>query len=199
MSERQVLRGFMANIDSIPPLILTFQFNPTKVTDNKAVNYADGKAGLCGKAPGKVYTGGGDRTLTFTIQLDGLEQGTNALIPSGLDNGVSTELAKLRSFLYPQADAWGSVSDLLGGGSDQGVRMSAPPTCIFGYGTKILDCVVTSINIEETMFNSFLAPVRAEATITLTVIEEDGSALFEFDTEHRNVLAALGLQNISIF
>jgi hypothetical protein len=197
MTDRQVLRGFLANIDSIPPLILTFQFNPTKVSDNKVVKYAEGKAGLCGRSPGKVYTGGGDRTISFTIQLDGLEQGSNALNPTGLDNGISTELAKLRSFLYPKSDAWGSISELLGD-TDQGRRMVAPPTCIFGYGTKILDCVVTSITIDETMFNSFLAPVRAQATITLTVIEVEGNTLFELDNQHRNLLAALGVQNISV-
>ena len=28
--EKQVLRGFIANIDMIPPLILTFQYNPSR-------------------------------------------------------------------------------------------------------------------------------------------------------------------------
>jgi hypothetical protein len=198
MTERQVLRGFMANIDVLPPLILTFQFNPESINDNKSVNYADRNSDLCGNAPGKVYTGGGHRTISFDIKLHGLEQGSNAINPTALDNGISTELAKLRSFLYPKADAWATVSGLFGGG-DEGKRLSSPPTCIFGFGTKILACVVTDITINETQFNSLLAPVRADVSITLTVIEEDGNALYEFDKQHRNVLAALGIQNISIF
>jgi hypothetical protein len=198
MSDRQVLRGFMANVDVIPPLILTFPFNPAQITDNKAVKFGDRSADLNGTAPGKTYTGGGDRIISFEIKFHGLEQGTNVLNPTPLDNGVSTELAKLRSFLYPKADAWATLSGLFGG-STQGTRLSAPPTCIFGFGTKILEGVVTDIRITESQFNSTLAPVRAEAVVTLAVIEESGAALYEFDKQHRNVLAALGLQNIRIF
>jgi hypothetical protein len=195
MIERQVLRGFLANIDVIPPLIVTFQFNPKQITDNKAVKFSDRNNDLCGNAPQKVYTGGGHRTISFDLSLHGLEQGSNALNPTGLDNGISTELAKLRSFLYPSSDAWGT----LGMGSEEGVRMKAPPTCVFGFGTKILECVVTDINVTETQFNSLLAPVRADVKVTLAVIEAEGNGLYELDKQHRNILAALGLQNIRVF
>lgn len=198
MGDRQVLRGFLANVDVLPPLIVTFQFNPASLTDNKAVNYSDRSTELCGNAPGKVYTGGGHRTISFDLKLHGLEQGSNALNPTPLDNGISTELAKLRSFLYPKADAWATLGGLLGG-STEGVRLTAPPTCVFGFGLKVLECVVTDIRINETQFNSLLAPVRADVGITLVVIEEQGNALYEFDKQHRNVLAALGLQNIRLF
>jgi hypothetical protein len=194
MANGQVLRGFLANIEMIPPLVFTFQFNPDSVSDNKAVKYADRDNELCGNAPGKVYTGGGDRTISFTFQLHGLEQGTNVLNPTAFDNGISTELAKLRSFLYPKEDAW-----VVFGGGGEGKRLSAPPTCFFGFGSKVLECVVTEMDIQETQFNSLLAPVRAEVTVTLTVVEEDGNALYELDRHHRNLQAALGLQNINIF
>jgi hypothetical protein len=196
-TDRMTLRGFIANIDVLPPLIVTFQYNPTSVSDNKVVNYSDRTRSLC-TAPEKVYTSGGTRTITFDLKLDGLEQGTNALNPTPVDNGISTELAKLRSFLYPMADAWGTISGLLGG-SSSGKRLAAPPTCYFGFGTKLLECVVTDIRITETMFNSALAPVRADVTVTLAVIEDDDNTLYQIDTQHRNALAALGLQNIRIF
>jgi hypothetical protein len=196
-TERITLRGFIANIEVLPPLIVTFQYNPTSVSDNKAVTYADRTRSLC-TSPEKVYTSGGTRTITFDLKLDGLEQGPNALNPTPIDNGISTELAKLRSFLYPMADAWSTVSDLLGG-SSSGKRLAAPPTCYFGFGTRILECVVTDIRITETMFNSALAPVRADVTVTLAVIEDDDNKLYKLDRLHRNVLAAVGLQNIRIF
>lgn len=194
MIEKQVLRGFLANVEVIPPLIVTFQFNPESISDNKAVNYAERNASLSEDTPGKVYTGGGDRTISFDIKLHGLEQGANALNPTPVDNGISTELAKLRSFLYPKADAWATI-----GSGEEGKRISSPPTCIFGFGTKILECVVTGMNITETQFNSALAPVRAEAKITLTVIEEKDNKLYTLDKAHRNALAALGIQNIRPF
>jgi hypothetical protein len=192
--ERQVLRGFIANIEMLPPLIVTFQFNPASVSDNKTARYTDRNADLCGNAPGKVYTGGGDRTISFDLKLHGLEEGSNAINPTGLDNGVSTEIAKLRSFMYPKSDAWAVF-----GSDGEGQRLVPPPTCVFGFGTKILECVVTSVTITETQFNSYLAPVRADASVTLVVIEDRDNALYELDKQHRNVLSALGLQNISLF
>ena len=194
MFERQVLRGFIASVEVLPPLIVTFQFNPETITDNKAVTYADRNADLCGNAPGKVYTGGGHRTITFDLKLHGLEKGTDALNPTGVANGVSTELAKLRSFLYPKSDAWAVLS-----GGEEGRRLVSPPTCIFGFGTKILECVVTDVNITEAQFNSTLAPVRADVRLTLVVNEESDNELYKMDRFQRNALAALGVQNISLF
>lgn len=194
MIEKQVLRGFLANVEVMPPLIVTFQFNPASISDNRAVNYAERYAGLGEDTPGKVYTGGGDRTISFDIQLHGLEQGANVLNPTPVANGISTELAKLRSFLYPKSDAWATIA-----GGEAGRRISSPPTCIFGFGTKILECVVTGMNITETQFNSALAPVRAEVQITLTVIEEGDNQFSTLDKAHRNALAALGIQNIRPF
>jgi hypothetical protein len=195
MIERQVLRGFLANVKVVPPLIVTFQFNPKEISDNKAVKYAEAKPKV-GNMPGKKYTGGGDRTISFDIQLHGLEQGTDRLNPTPFDNGISTELAKLRSFLYPMADAWTTTSQLFGSAKNC-KRLASPPTCIFGFGTRILECWVTSITVKETQFNSLLAPVRANVTINLVVNEEEGSALYELDKQRRNALAALGVQNVS--
>jgi hypothetical protein len=190
MAEK-AMRGFLANITQIPPLILMFEFNPEPISDSKAVNYADRHADLCGNAPGKVYTGGGHRTISFDLKLHGMERGTNRLIPIGLDNGISNELAILRSFLYPKTDAWFAF-----GADEHGLRLVPPPCCVFGYGLKILECVVTELRISETQFNSYLAPVRADVGVTLVVIEEDDNVLYEIDKQHRNALALLGLQGV---
>ena len=53
------------------------------------------------------------------------------------------------------------------------------------------------MTITEAQFNSMLAPVRADVNITLAVIEK--GALYELDKQHRNILAALGIQNVSVF
>lgn len=194
MDERQVIRGFLANIEVLPPLIVSFQFNPQSIQDNKSVRYADLHAELGGDAPGKLYTGGGERTIRFRLHLDGLEKGTNPLNPSAVANGISTELAKLRSFLYPKFDAFALAGSLFGG--PKGRRLAAPPTCYFGYGTRILECVLTELRVDETLHNSALAPVRATADVTLSVIEE--GALHEVDRVQRGVLSALGLANVRI-
>ena len=99
--------------------------------------------------------------------------------------------ATLRSFMYPASDAWAAI-----GGDDDGMRLTPPPTCIFGFGTKVLECVVTDMTISETQFNSYLAPVRAEVRLTLVVIEDSDNDFYQVDKQHRNVLAALGLQSV---
>lgn len=194
MLEKLVMRGFIANVDVVPALIVTFRFNPESIRDNRSVYYADRMAGLCEDTPGKVYTGGDGRTISFKINLHGLEQGLNTSNPTPVDNGVSTELAKLRSFMYPKTDAWTTIDF-----GNKGRRINSPPTCIFGFGTKILECIVTGLDITETQFNSALAPVRADVSITLSVIEDRDDKLHIVDTQRRNALAYLGTQNMRAF
>lgn len=190
--ERQVLRGFMANMDVDPALVINFQYNPETIADNKTVNYVDQTPTICGSSPGKFYVGGGDRTIGFKFKLHGLEQGMDRFSPSPEDNGISTELAKLRSFLYPKSDAW-SLSSNAGSG---GMRMSSPPRCLFGFGNRILEGTITQLQIEETQFNSVLAPVRAEVSVTFVVNESEGNAYHMADRKRRLDLAGRGMQNI---
>ena len=186
--EKQVQRGFLANVEVEPALIVIFQFNPISVSDNKAVKYSERYTSLSEDTPGYVYTGGGDRTISFNILLHGLEQGMDADNPGPADNGISAELAKLRSFLYPENDDWEAQG---GGTGKEGRRVNSPPTCVFGFGSKILECIVKSLDITETQFNSALAPVRADVKITLTVIEDKNNSFYISDREHRNSQSSL--------
>ena len=193
MTEHTPLRGFLADMQRFPPLVVTFPFNPGSIRDNKAVTYATEEPALSsGEGPSKRWARGGDRTIGFSFQLHGLERTPNLLdlAPVG---GISTELAKLRSFLYPREDSWLAPS------VEKGKSASSPPRCLFGFGTRVLECVVTSIEIEETQFNYALAPVRAEVNITLTVVEEPGNPLYELDRNLRNTLALAGLLDVRPF
>ena len=96
------------------------------------------------------------------------------------------------------SSAWATMSSLLDQ-NGQGRRLNAPPVCIFGFGTKVLEAVMTELSVEEAQYNSMLAPVRAEVRVTLNVIEEEGSPLYELDKHRRNTLAALGVQSVRIF
>jgi hypothetical protein len=195
--QQQVVRGFLANVDVVPPLIVTFQFNPASVSDNKSVLYKEVNDAQGSIAPGRKYLRGGDRMISFDLQLHGLEQGSDRLNKSPVANGVSTELAKLRSFLYPAASAWGTLSGLFG--TKLGTIVTSPPTCVFGFGAKVVECVVADLRIDETQFNSALAPVRADVGVSLVVLEDDGNLFYQYDKQMRNLQAALGLQNIRIF
>ena len=194
MFDRQVMRGFLANIEVVPPIIVVFQYNPTEITDNKGVVFQNDNKELGGEAPKKLAIRGDERVINFKFSLHGLEQGTDRLNPLPINNGISTELAKLRSFMYPASDSLTEAVSLL---EEQGEHVKPPPTIIFGFGAKILECKIDDLNITETQFNSMLAPVRADVNIKLHVVEAVGNDLYEFDRLNRNALTLLGLQSIS--
>lgn len=198
MTQQPAIRGFLADPLRIPPLVVTFQFNPASLKDNKSLYYhVESAAAPTDGTPRQEYQGGGERTISFSFQLHGLEESTNPL-PYVLGSGIMTELAKLRSFLYPREDswsAWGGPS----GDEERGAWLEAPPRCIFGFGGRILECIVRSIDINETQFNRALDPVRADVSVTLSVIEESGNALYELDRQRRIALSALGLANVRLF
>jgi hypothetical protein len=186
MTEKQVLRGFLASFQVFPPLVLEFQFNPDTVRDNKAVRFESERRELGGAA--QCYVGGGERTITFQLSLHGIERGNDPDNPIGLDNGVAPQLAVLRSFLYPRTDALGDLQSAIEGGS-RGTALVPPPTCVFGFGTRVLECQVTALSVTETQFNQYLTPVRADVEVTLNVIEDTGNAFYQLDRVQRNLLA----------
>jgi hypothetical protein len=47
------------------------------------------------------------------------------------------------------------------------LRFAPPPDCIFGFGDRVIDCVVTDVGITEQLFSPRLAPLRAEVAVTL--------------------------------
>jgi hypothetical protein len=179
--DNQVLRGFLAVKDVNPPFIVPFQFNPSSISDNKGVSYADQRVL---DVPGKVFTGSGSRTISFDIRLYGLEEGASPNIADPVDNGITVILAKLRALVYRKADVFEGTGGI-------GRRLSSPPHCYFGFGTRLLECIVTDLRVTETQFNPVLAPVRADVSITLSVVEDPQNPLYLADRKRQQKLAAL--------
>lgn len=192
---QQVVRGFLANAKAVPPLVVVFSFNPESVGDDKHVHYADRDEDLSGNAPGLAYTGGGHRTISFDLQLHGLEPSPTTGGPDAAAPGVSADLATLRSFLHPRSEAWETAAALPWQG--EGQFLKEPPRCIFGFGPKVLECWVTDLSITETQFNHLLIPVRADVGVQLTVVEDARNPYHELDRQRRNTTAALGLRDVS--
>jgi hypothetical protein len=183
MSENQIQRGFLATKDAISPFILPFQFNPASISDNKGVSYAD--RGIL-DFPAKVFTGPGPRTIAFDVKLYGLEEGAGR--PSDpRDGGVSATLAKLRSLVQPKVDVFEGTGGV-------GRRLASPPRCLFGFGRRVLECIVTDLKITETQFNHLLAPVKADVSVTLQVIEEPSNLLYLADRANQRRLVASSFQ-----
>lgn len=186
MPDRQTpARGFLASVGLRPEIMVEFQYNPTQLSDRRAVNYATLNAPAL-LMPARQYSQGGDRTLSFTVRVDGLYEGpADAGIPLAKDEDGSIwpELNKYRAFLYPRTPRWNergtraSFVPLFGGEQ----RFASPPLCRFGFGAeRVIDCVVTEVDITELLFNAQLAPLRADVAVTLVEVVpyEDRFTLF---------------------
>ena len=70
MTRNDAVRGFLASVGVDPQVLVEFQYNPAELTDKRSVGYAalDAPGAL---APTRQYTSGGDRTLSFTVTVDG--------------------------------------------------------------------------------------------------------------------------------
>lgn len=170
MAQQNPIRGFLISVGVDPEIKAEFQYNPDSLTDRRSVDYTTLNApGII--MPVRQYNRGGDRTISFTVLVDGLFDGpSDAQIAIAKDEGggIGPELNKYRAFLYPAISGWkqagGSFARLFGEAPNQ---FAAPPLCRFGFGDRVIDCVVTEVNITETLFNPNLAPLRAEVSVTL--------------------------------
>ena len=178
------VRGFLrsAGLRRQNEILVEFQFNPTQVSDKRAVSYATLSApGVL--MPGRHYTQGGDRTISFTVQINGLftpadnelvagsPSGGRAKIARDESGSIEPELNKYRAFLYPQPKGevnWRSARSSFVPLYKNVQEFASPPVCQFGMGEdRVIDCIVTDIGITETFFNLQLRPLRAEVSVTL--------------------------------
>ena len=165
-------RGFLLGRipdPGVPDVLIEFQYNPAQLSDKRAVNYATLNAP--GQLlPSRQYTQGGDRTISFTVRVDGLFPGpADDRIPISRDasGGIEPELNKYRALVWPKNRHWGNATGTfapLYAGED---RFAGPPDCVFGFGELVIDCVVTEVGITELLFTPALAPLRADVAVTL--------------------------------
>lgn len=169
---RNPVRGFLVSVGLEPEILVEFQYNPDKVTDKRSVSYATLNApGML--MPVRQYSAGGERTLSFTVTVDGLFQGPaddEIDIVRDERGGIGPELNKYRAFVYPQTERWqdanGAADGFSGLYADVENVFASPPACRFGFGDRVTDCVVTEVSITEQLYNPDLDPIRAEVQVT---------------------------------
>jgi Contractile injection system tube protein len=163
------VRGFLVSVGVTPEIRCDFQYNPTEVSDRRSATWASVNApGLL--MPVRQYVQGGDRTLSFTVRINGLADGPGA-IEQDPDGSILPELNKYRAFVYPgtyrQGKSWRDAgASFVSLYTDQ-QRFAAPPDCLFGLGGRVISCAVIEVNVNEVAFNADLAPLRADVAVTL--------------------------------
>jgi hypothetical protein len=167
------------------PLELHFEFNPSTITRTRSVTVRTGGA------PG---TRGGydfhDRSETaraaqgvtlnaesFTVKilLDATDR-MNAGDRRASEQGVLPELDIIRSMVEPKVQTPSGARTLsaLGSGSPRAFsRQEYASVLLFSWGVQTLPVFLTQAQVELKEFLPNLAPYRAEATLTLQIIESN--------------------------
>jgi hypothetical protein len=184
-----------------PPQLIPFRFNPEKLERTLDVGSGRGDGGV--EVAGasmearkghsrKADAPSGSLTESFSVHLlfdfDD-RHASMKLLPPGL--GIAPEIAALELLVHP-------VETEVPHGSGVPVPRVARPTVLFIWGRmRVLPVRITSLTINELLFNAELNPTRAEAHVGLEVVPEtnDGDrvvrAALQFTRGKRQALGRL--------
>lgn len=122
--------------------ILKFKFNPSELGTSRGVEYNHTKS--CGSDyPTYQYTGGGAETLSFDLYY----------------KGTSSEVLNAITFLESFTPSKNPTN-----------KYNKPPTILFCFGSFMRECLLTSLEINRTMFDSNLNPTEIKVPLKLEVL-----------------------------
>lgn len=172
-----------ANVER--PLELHFEFNPSSLTRTRTVTI--GNRSSPGNRGGYDFSERSEvnrvaqgvevnpESLTLTILLDATDR-MDAGDEAAQQKGVQPELDILRSMIEPKIQGREGSRTLaaLGHGSQRAIsRQQFASVLLFRWGEQVLPVFMTQSRIEIKAWLPSLLPYRAEATLTLQVIESN--------------------------
>ncbi len=184
-SKLKVARGFLreyTNADN--PLELHFEFNPSTITRTRSVEikFGQGQSTTGGRDFSKpsevprVTQGATVKAESFTVKilLDATDR-MNADDKDAQSKGVQPELDILYYMVEPKLQAPDGATTLAALGEGGSVCQSQPyPSVLeFHWGDQILPVLMTQMQFDVKAYLPSLLPYRAEATLTLQIIQSD--------------------------
>lgn len=187
---------------SLPPLALVFEFNPQTLSRTRTVTVRTGNApGTRGgydfvlptETP-RVSQGVTVQPESFhlTILLDATDRMDRG-DPVASRFGVQPELDTLRTMVEPKSQGPGGVqllSSLGQGGERAFQRDESASVLLFVWGPHILPVFLTTVRVDEKAHLPSLLPYRAEADLTVQVIEGN-NPFYQVETVRQIAFAAL--------
>ncbi len=178
------LRGFLVEYGtSIPPLMLSFRFNPQNLTRNRRVTLSLGttpatRGGYDFTLPSetsRVAQGVSVEPESFDLEilLDATDR-MNDGDPITQTMGIQPELDTLRSMIEPKIQGPGGLQALAGlgfGGSRAFQRTQSASVLLLVWGVHVLPVFLKSIEVNESAHLPTLTPYRATVRLGLQVIE----------------------------
>jgi hypothetical protein len=149
---------------SLPPLVLMFEFNPEQISRSRTITVRTGNA------PGT--RGGYDFVLP--TETSRVAQGVTVQ-PETLTIDVLFDATdRMNAMIEPKAQGPGGLQMLasLGAGPSRAFqRQETASVLLFAWGDHVLPVFLTSIRVEEKSHLPTLVPYRANANLTMQVIE----------------------------
>lgn len=186
LRDGQYQRGILIEYALTPqPLVLPFNFNPSTITRTRSVTVKTG--GTPGARGGYGFTRPDEtprasqgvtvnaESFSFTILLDATDR-MNKKYPIATNMGIQPEIDVIRTMLEPKVQSQQGLQDLdIAGEKEKPAfsRQEIASVLLFKWGVQVLPVFMTSAEIETKAHLPNLFPYRAEATLTLQVIETD--------------------------
>lgn len=155
---------------------IAFWFNPEGLQRKLTVEQGQAATGTEGAAKSSsgsqqasdASTGTVKESFSVLLRFDARDR-PQSFSDGGDDLGVLPEIAALEDLLQPAESDTTAPSD----GTEAAPARSPRPTVLFVWGRKrLLPVKITGLDINETLHNSALNPVRAEVQVALEVLTD---------------------------
>lgn len=180
-SDLKITRGILKELTGGDnPLELSFEFNPATITRSRSVeiNFGEGQA----TAGGRDFSGTSEiarvaqsatvkaESFTLKILLDATDRMNSGDQEAQL-SGVQPELDILYCMVEPKLQAPEGASTLAALSATSSNSQPYPSVLLFSWGKQVLPVFMTQVQFEVKAYLPTLLPYRAEATLTLQVIQ----------------------------
>lgn len=172
-------------VSGLAPLELCFEFNPATLSRTRSVTLGAAaspaaRGGYGFRNPGEAARAAqgvmvNAESFTMKILLDATDR-MNAGDPAAQSLGVQPELDTLRSMLEPKVqvpEGARTLAALQQSEQRAFARHTYASVLMFSWGVQTLPVFMTQAQIDLRDFLPSLVPYRAEATLTLQLIESD--------------------------
>ncbi len=138
-----------------------------------------------------------EESISFEIRLDATDK-LNEGDTITEQFGIAPQLSTLELMVCPKDESLlGELLSLLSSSGFSFTRGANPPMILFIWGRKkVLPVNINSLNITETEFSTDLNPLRATASVSLTVIEGKNIP-YTYSKVMKEAMSVLNLANIT--
>jgi len=191
-----LLKGAIVGLDRFNPVasVNVFQYNPHTLTRTLTPQIAEGT-----RSRGETLrlSGPPKETIKLDIEIDAVDrmETDDATAPLG----IHPQLASLEMLIYPKIGSIIANATLSSAGVLEVVPPEMPLTLFIWGPSRVVPVKITGLSITETAYDHLLNPIRAQASLTLEVLNTQHFSVahpgFALSLAHQGVKEAMAIIN----